>query len=138
MVIKRSDRTVRGITAKELLHWPDLDDLKRHGFTLAQPIVIQISAKAARALILEIYTLGQNATIGFCHDRAGIWFRENLTNHLMEEDRLAPMPIEHLLETVVVRARQFAETIQAKLTKLQYMRIAGGEPCLRVWLAPAG
>ena len=56
----------------------------------------------------------------------------------MEEDRLAPMPIEHLLEKVVVRARQFAEAIQAKLTKLQYMGIARGEPCLRVWLAPAG
>jgi hypothetical protein len=48
MIIERSDRTVRDITAKELLHRSDLDDLKQHGFTLAQPICIQISAKAAR------------------------------------------------------------------------------------------
>jgi hypothetical protein len=54
MVIEKSNRTIHNITAKELLHIHpgDLENLQQNGYTLAKPVNIQVSAKAARTLIL--------------------------------------------------------------------------------------
>jgi hypothetical protein len=133
MVIDKSDRTVRGITAKGLLHIhpANLDDLQRYGFTLAQPLSVQVSAKAARAFILDIYGLGSSATIGFCQKTQEVWFREEQGGY-----RAGELPIEPLCQMVVTRARQLAEAIGAAVTSIRYLRSQSQDPRLLVSLEP--
>jgi hypothetical protein len=140
MVIEQSDRTIHGITAKELLHIHprDLDNLQGQGYTLAKSVNIQVSAKAAREFILEIYNLAQNTTIGFCRDRAAIWFRDPSVRTLWNDGRLTDLPIENLGWKVASRARQFADAIGAKLSKLSYLQRQGQEPCILVSMEPMG
>lgn len=131
MVFEKSDRTIRGITAKELLHIHpnDLEALQRYGFTLAQPISIQISAKAARVLILQLFGLSDYATIGFVQKTPQVWFRDNYSGEL---------PIEPLCQLVVARARELAEAIGSQVTAIQYHRCRGQEPTLMVSMVPTG
>jgi hypothetical protein len=138
MVIERSKRTVHGVTAKELLHLhpAHLGRLQRDGFTLAQPISVQVSAKAARTLIFEIYNLAQNTTIGFCQDRSAIRFQNHSPEARWDDGRPVDLPIEHLCERVVARVRQLAEAIGARVTALRCLRSQGQDPCLQVALEP--
>jgi len=130
MVLENSDRTIHGITAKELLfiHPADMDYLQRHEFELAAPIGIQISAKAARALILEIYGLSNGATIGFSRKNTHVWFRD---------DHSGEFDISPLSHRVVFLARQFAAAIKAQVTNMVYLRSSDQDPRILISLAPA-
>jgi hypothetical protein len=130
MVLEKSDRTVRGITANDLLHIhpSNLEDLKNYGFTLAQPISIQVSARAARTLILQVFGLSRNTKVGFSRKHPQVWFRDRSTGEV---------PIEPLCQLVVSRARQLAEAIGSKVTQIRYLRSQDQDPRLLVSLEPA-
>ena len=92
--------------------------------------------RPATAQTLEIYNLAQNTTVGFCRDRSAIRF-QNHPKPIWDDGRSVDLPIEHLCERVVARARQLAEAIGAQVTALRYLRNQRQDPCLQVALEPA-
>ncbi len=136
MNIDPSSRTVLSVTAKDLLNITPttLDVLTQRGFTLAGPIRVQVSAKAARSLILDIYSVGQQASIKFSSRAYSILV--HYSDRKPGWDEPIELPVEHLINSIWISARQLARAIKAKLTKIQYVLGPGGVPFVQVLIEP--
>jgi hypothetical protein len=103
------------------------------GYTLAKPVSIQDSAKAARELNPpSFWVWGQSATIGFVRKSEEVWFRDD------QAYRSGELSIEPLCQVIMARASQLAGAIASKVTGIRYLRSQGQDPRLLVSLEPVG